>query len=78
MIKNKKVVVTSNAGFIYSNLTITFTKKEIKYKNLQTRDIKHFLADISKVKEKINYRPQLTLIDDLNDTLTWFQKKFEK
>jgi UDP-glucose 4-epimerase len=38
-------------------------------------DIKHSLADISKAKEKLGYKPKFDLIKGLEETVKWFQRK---
>ncbi|EMR72996.1 nucleoside-diphosphate-sugar epimerase [Thermoplasmatales archaeon SCGC AB-539-N05] len=38
-------------------------------------DIKHSLADISKVKEKLGYEPKFNVSEGLEETIKWFQKQ---
>ena len=38
-------------------------------------DIKHSLADISKAKEKLGYKPKFNVTKGLEETIKWFQKQ---
>jgi len=48
---------------------------EIEYKEARPGDIKHSLADISKVKEKFGYNPNYDIKNGLKETIKWFQKQ---
>ncbi len=41
-------------------------------------DIKHSLADISKIQNDLGYEPLVQLDEGLKKTVHWFQKKYEK
>jgi len=41
-------------------------------------DIKHSLADISKIKETLNYKPIVSIDEGLKRTVNWFKHYYEK
>ena len=45
------------------------------YHDPRPGDIKHSLADISKAKEKLEYKPKFDLTKGLEETVKWFQKQ---
>ena len=47
---------------------------DIVYEDPRPGDIMHSLADISKAKEKLGYKPRFDLTKGLEETLKWFQK----
>lgn len=49
-----------------------------KYVNPRTGDIKHSLADISKIKRDLDYKPLVTIDEGLNRTINWFLDTYEK
>ncbi len=54
--------------------------KNIKanHTDARTGDIKHSLADISKIKRDLNYRPLVNIDKGLEHTVKWFLKTYEK
>ena len=44
------------------------------YKKARIGDIKDSLADISKVKKELNFKPKYSLIKGLNETINWFSQ----
>jgi len=47
---------------------------DLDYQNPRPGDIKHSFADISKIREKLNYEPKFNLMNGLEETIKWFQK----
>jgi len=47
---------------------------DLTYEEPRYGDIKHSLADISKAKEKIKYKPKFNLEDGLKETIKWLKK----
>lgn len=48
---------------------------DLTYKEPRYGDIKHSLADISKAKEKLNFKPNFGLENGLKETIKWFKKQ---
>jgi len=48
---------------------------DLIYYDPQPGDIKHSLADISKAKREIGYKPRFDLIKGLEETVLWFQNQ---
>lgn len=48
------------------------------YRDFRVGDIRHSLADISKAKEKLGYRPEYKVFDGLNESMIWYKKFFNK
>lgn len=61
---------------IKKNLAINniFYKKKPVYKNFRDGDIKHSLADISKIKKELKYLPTHTLSDGILALVPWYIK----
>jgi len=55
-------------------------QKSIEPLHTETRqgDIKHSLADISKIKKDLQYIPLVTIEEGLKHTVTWFMNSYEK
>jgi|GEM_PF-6849690 UDP-glucuronate 4-epimerase len=49
-------------------------KATIQYGIKLRQDVKITLADISKAKKEIGYRPESNLINGLNNFISWYQK----
>ncbi|MBE3114413.1 MAG: SDR family oxidoreductase [Actinobacteria bacterium] len=47
---------------------------DLLYEDARDGDIKHSLADISKAKEKLGYKPRFKLEDGLQEAVKWFQQ----
>lgn len=47
---------------------------DLDYQDPRPGDIKHSFADISKIREKLNYEPKFNLMNGLEETIKWFQK----
>ena len=48
---------------------------EIQYKSPRDGDILHSLADVTRAKDKFNFKPQHDITDGIGETITWFQKQ---
>lgn len=62
-----------------AKLIIKISDKQLNpiHSDPQPKDIKHSLADVSKAREKLHYRPKTKLKNGLKETMKWFQKMFE-
>lgn len=49
-----------------------------RYTPSRTGDIKHSLADITKIKKEIEYQPLVSIKEGLVETVNWFKDKNEK
>ena len=51
--------------------------KDIKpiYKKARAGEVKHSLADISKARNQIGYKPEYKFIEGLKETVDWYKKK---
>lgn len=49
-------------------------KVDITYEDVRPGDIKHSLADISKIKKRFDYIPKYNIDEGLKETIQWFQK----
>ncbi|MCG3159406.1 MAG: UDP-N-acetylglucosamine 4-epimerase [Acidobacteria bacterium] len=45
-----------------------------RYEEFRTGDVRHSLADISRAKELIGYRPLVGLTEGLEQTVTWYRE----
>ena len=72
MAGGKRVTINNLAKSI---MEIIGKHYEIIYKDQRPGDIKHSLADISRIKEKFNYMPKFDLSKGLEETVKWFQKQ---
>jgi len=48
------------------------------YKDFRKGDVKHSLADITKAKELLGYKPKYNIDDGLSNTIDWFFRKLNK
>jgi len=51
------------------------TKIEIEFRDFRVGDVKHSLADISKIENDLNYRPEYSMSSGLVDTIAWYQNE---
>lgn len=56
-------------------MKISGKQMEPDYDNPRSGDILHSLADISKAKEKLKYKPRFKFISGLEETIKWFRKQ---
>lgn len=58
-------------------LIIKLCKKDIKSTYIEPRngDILHSLADITRAKEKFNFKSKFNITEGINETIKWFQKQ---
>ncbi|MFW5487783.1 MAG: NAD-dependent epimerase/dehydratase family protein [Desulfovibrio sp.] len=56
----------------------TNNDKEIEFLDERPGDIRHSLADISKLLRDTDFQPSLTLAQGLDDTVVWAQKELKK
>jgi len=48
---------------------------EMQYNSPRDGDILHSLADVTRAKDKFNFKPQHDITDGMGETITWFQKQ---
>jgi len=60
-----------------ANLVLELTKSSLEpiFKSPRAGDIRHSLADISKAKEKLGYKPKYTLEMGLKEVYAWLKKE---
>jgi len=58
-------------------LIIRTCKKELplQYENPRSGDILHSLADITRAKDKFNYKSTFSITEGIGETIKWFQKQ---
>ncbi len=67
----ERITINALAGLI---MKISDKKIDIEYKDSRTGDIKHSLADISKARDNLNFKPGFSIEKGLEETVKWFQK----
>ena len=69
----------TSVNTLYQSLAkIIGSEVKAEYVAYRKGDIKHSLADISKIQNDLGYEPLVQLDEGLMKTVHWFQKKYEK
>jgi len=69
----------TSVNTLYQSLAkIIGSDVKAEYVAYRKGDIKHSLADISKIQNDLGYEPLVQLDEGLKKTVHWFQKKYEK
>ena len=67
----KRITINELANSI---IKIIGKELEVVYENPRPGDILHSLADISKAKKELNFKPKFDLIKGLEETVKWFKE----
>jgi UDP-N-acetylglucosamine 4-epimerase len=49
-----------------------------KYRDFRPGDVRHSLADISKISTLLGYKPTHTVVDGIKETVLWYSQMFQK
>tara|TARA_B110001450_G_scaffold3840_1_gene3936 strand:- start:9601 stop:10602 length:1002 start_codon:yes stop_codon:yes gene_type:complete len=47
----------------------------IEFRDFRAGDVKHSLAEITKIKAELHYKPEYSMLSGLNETIEWYQSE---